>query len=66
MDITVIKKVFLYNGEKLENIEGFTNDEILNHYSAFHPEIINAQVRFSEIKDDEEIHIIETKIGHKG
>ena len=43
--ITEVRRTFMFNQQELTDIENLTPAQIKEHYSAFYPELVNAEVK---------------------
>ncbi len=43
---TAIKREFKYKGKILDDIPGFTEQEVLKHYASTNPELVNAKFQY--------------------
>ncbi len=66
LEVTNLKRKFIYNDKELEDIEGLSLKEIKKSYSGIYPELINGNFEFKEIKGEFEIYHFSTKVGLNG
>lgn len=65
--IQTITRKFIFNGNDLNDIQGFSPEQIKDHYSAFYPEIVNAQISNKGINENGElIYEFNLKVGTNG
>lgn len=66
--ITAIQRKFTFNSLELEDLgQGFTPDEVLEHYSGLYPELTNAKVINKGLDDLGNINFLfDPLVGTKG
>lgn len=66
--ITAIQRKFIFNTLELDDLgEGFTPDEILEHYSGVYPELTNAKVVHKGLDDKGNMNFLfDPLVGTKG
>lgn len=68
MLIENLKRVFIFNGLQLEDINPKLSEQtILNHYSGIYPELTNAKIENKGVQNNKEIvYEFKSTIGVKG
>lgn len=65
--IQQVTRKFLFKATELPNIDSLTPEQIQEHYSTFHPEIVNAQIQNKGINEKGElVYEFALKAGVKG
>lgn len=65
--ITEVRRTFMFNQQELTDIENLTPAQIKEHYSAFYPELVNAEVKNLGMNNDSNIvYEFSLKAGTKG
>lgn len=66
--ITAIQRKFYFNSMELEDLgEGFTPDDIQQHYSGIYPELTNAKVINKGLDDTGNmVFVLDPLVGTKG
>jgi len=67
MEKIILKRVFLYKGNELSDIDrDMSEGKVLEHYSNIYPELINSVVEQKEIKNDKIYYEFKSNVGTKG
>lgn len=66
LEISELKRVFTYDGQTLEDIEGATLKEVAKAYSGQYPALLNSTPNYVETKDGVEYYDFSAKAGLKG
>lgn len=66
IEITPLKRRFLYNGITLPDVPGMNEREVRDLYSAQFPELLTAEIENGEIKNGTQEFTFRRAVGTKG